>query len=53
MVFPKDISQPPCEWAERFFNVQGLKYRGHFAAIEKPELLAEEIRPWFRKFRDG
>jgi hypothetical protein len=26
---------------------------GHFAAIEEPELLAEDIRTWFRAFREG
>jgi hypothetical protein len=26
---------------------------GHFAAMEEPELLAADIRTWFRAFRDG
>jgi pimeloyl-ACP methyl ester carboxylesterase len=54
-LFPKDISQPPREWAERFFNVQRwseMPRGGHFAAMEEPELLAEDIRTWFRRFRD-
>ena len=53
-LFPKDISQPPREWAERFFNVQRwtpMPRGGHFAAMEEPELLAEDIRTWFRDFR--
>jgi len=25
---------------------------GHFAAMEEPELLAEDIRAWFQTFRD-
>jgi pimeloyl-ACP methyl ester carboxylesterase len=53
-LFPKDISQPPREWADRFFNVQRwteMPRGGHFAAIEEPELLAEDIRTWFRAFR--
>jgi hypothetical protein len=52
---PKDISQPPREWAERFFNVQRwteMASGGHFAAMEEPELLAEDIRAWFQTFRD-
>jgi hypothetical protein len=52
----KDISQPPREWAERFFNVQRwteMPRGGHFAAMEEPELLAEDIRAWFRVFREG
>jgi len=55
-LFPKDISQPPREWAERFFNVQRwteMPRGGHFGAFEEPELLAEDIRNWFRQFRDS
>jgi pimeloyl-ACP methyl ester carboxylesterase len=55
-LFPKDISQPPREWAERFFNVQRwteMPRGGHFAAIEEPKLLAADMRAWFRTFRDG
>jgi microsomal epoxide hydrolase len=54
-LFPKDISQPPREWAERFFNVRRwteMPRGGHFAAMEEPELLAEDIRSWFRSFRE-
>jgi pimeloyl-ACP methyl ester carboxylesterase len=54
-LFPKDISHPPREWAERFFNVQRwaeMPSGGHFAAMEEPQLLAEDIRAWFRMFRD-
>jgi pimeloyl-ACP methyl ester carboxylesterase len=53
-LFPKDISQPPRELAERFFNVQRwteMPRGGHFAAAEEPELLAEDLREWFRGFR--
>jgi pimeloyl-ACP methyl ester carboxylesterase len=53
-LFPKDISPPPREWAERFFNVQRwteMTRGGHFAAMEQPEALAEDIRTWFRAFR--
>jgi pimeloyl-ACP methyl ester carboxylesterase len=53
-LFPKDISHAPREWAERFFNVQRwheMPRGGHFAAMEEPELLAEELRTWFRTFR--
>ena len=55
-LFPADISHPPREWAERFFNVQRwteMPRGGHFAAMEEPELLADDIRTWFRAFRDG
>jgi pimeloyl-ACP methyl ester carboxylesterase len=53
-LFPKDISRPPREWAERFFNVQRwteMPRGGHFAAMEEPEMLVEDIRTWFRAFR--
>jgi microsomal epoxide hydrolase len=53
-LFPKDISSPPREWATRFFDVQRwteMPRGGHFAVMEEPQLLAEELRLWFRKFR--
>jgi pimeloyl-ACP methyl ester carboxylesterase len=53
-LFPKDISRPPREWADRFFNVQRwteMPRGGHFAAMEEPQLLAEDLRSWFRNFR--
>jgi pimeloyl-ACP methyl ester carboxylesterase len=54
-LFPKDISQPPREWAQRFFNVQRwteMPRGGHFAALEEPAQLAEDMRAWFRQFRE-
>jgi microsomal epoxide hydrolase len=38
---------PPKDFAEKFFNIQQwtkLSKGGHFAAMEQPELLAEDIR---------
>ena len=55
-IFPKDISQPPRKWAERFFNVQRwteMPRGGHFAAMEQPDLLVEDIRAFFRSFRSS
>ena len=46
-IFPKDISHPPREFAERFFNVQRwaeMPKGGHFAAMEQPGSLADDIR---------
>lgn len=45
-LFPADLTQPPLSWAARTYNV--VRYNqmprgGHFAAIEVPELLAEDI----------
>ena len=53
-LFPKDISTPPREWAERFYNVQSwteMPRGGHFAALEEPAMLAEDIRAFFRPLR--
>jgi len=53
-MFPKDISHPPREWAERFFNVQRwteMPSGGHFAAMAEPERLVDDIRAFFRPLR--
>jgi pimeloyl-ACP methyl ester carboxylesterase len=53
-LFPRDISKPPREWAERFYNVQRwteMPSGGHFAAMEEPVRLAEDIRAFFRPLR--
>ena len=53
-MFPQEISRPPREWAERSYNVQRFEEMprgGHFAALEEPELLAGEIRAFFRPLR--
>lgn len=52
--FPKEISRPPRSWLERTFNVvqwTDMPSGGHFAAMEKPDLLAAEIRAFFRPLR--
>jgi len=52
--FPHDLLPPPREWGERFFNIQrwpAMPRGGHFAAMEEPELLAEDIRAFFRPLR--
>ncbi len=52
--FPHDLLPPPREWAERFFNIQRwteMPRGGHWAATEEPELLAEDIRAFFRPLR--
>jgi len=55
-LFPKDLSSPPREWAERFFNVQRwteMTSGGHFAALEEPEVLVRDMREFFRAFRSA
>lgn len=53
--FPKEILKPPRSVAERVFaNIQRWTQAprgGHFAALEQPEFLAEEIRAFFRPLR--
>jgi pimeloyl-ACP methyl ester carboxylesterase len=49
--FPREILFPPREWVERGYNVERwteMPRGGHFAAAEQPELLAEDIRAFFR-----
>ena len=52
--FPKELPFPPRVWIERGYNVQHwteMPRGGHFAAAEEPELLAEDLRAFFRRFR--
>ncbi len=52
--FPKELLFPPREWIERGYNIQhwhDMPHGGHFAAAEEPELLAEDIRTFFRRLR--
>ena len=53
-IFPHDLSTPPKEWAERSFNLQNwtnMSKGGHFAALEEPALLVEDIQAFFRTLR--
>ncbi|GFZ30152.1 multidrug MFS transporter [Clostridium zeae] len=53
-LLPADILLPPREWAEKNLNITRwttLPRGGHFTAMEEPELLAEEIRTFFRTYR--
>jgi pimeloyl-ACP methyl ester carboxylesterase len=54
-LFPRELPMPPRSWVERCFDVQRwetMQAGGHFAALEQPALLAEEIRAFFRPLRD-
>ncbi len=47
IVWPKDLAQPPREWAARFYNVQRYtvqKRGGHFPAWEAPDLYAHDLQ---------
>ena len=55
-LFPQDLTSAPRGFAERFFNVQRwteMPRGGHFAALEEPELLVDELREFFRPYRAG
>jgi pimeloyl-ACP methyl ester carboxylesterase len=50
-VFPGELTLPPKSWAERAYNVKRwtvMDRGGHFAAMEEPKLLADDIRAFFR-----
>ena len=53
--FPKEIVRPPRSIAEKTYtNIQRwteMKKGGHFAAMEQPAALAEEIQAFFRPLR--
>ena len=53
--FPKEILRPPRSLAERVYtDIRRWTVAprgGHFAALEQPQLLAEEIRAFFRPLR--
>jgi microsomal epoxide hydrolase len=53
-LFPADIDHPPREWGERALNVERwteMPRGGHFAAWEEPELMAQDLREFFRPLR--
>jgi pimeloyl-ACP methyl ester carboxylesterase len=53
-IFPKELVKPPRAWAERVFNVQRwtqMPSGGHFAAMEEPKALVEDVRAFFRPLR--
>jgi pimeloyl-ACP methyl ester carboxylesterase len=54
-VFPAEMLQwPPRSYVERIYNVQHwteMPRGGHFAALEEPALLVEDIRAFARQLR--
>ena len=52
--FPREIRHPPRSFAEQAFNIQRwtvMSRGGHFAALEVPELLADDVIGFFRSLR--
>jgi pimeloyl-ACP methyl ester carboxylesterase len=53
-VFPKEIYFTPRRWAEARYNVVRwtmMPRGGHFAALEEPDLLLDDVRAFFRDLR--
>ncbi len=53
-LFPKEIPMPPRTLAERALNLvrwTEMPRGGHFAAMEQPKLLANDVREFFRDLR--
>ncbi len=53
-VFPAEPWQAPRHWVEPRFNIQRwtqMPRGGHFAALEQPELLLEDVRAFFAGHR--
>jgi len=53
--FPKEVLPAPRSWCEAAFNIvqwTDMPRGGHFAALEQPTLLLNDIRTFFRRFRD-
>jgi pimeloyl-ACP methyl ester carboxylesterase len=50
--FPREVAVPPFRWITRTYNVvqsTEMPKGGHFAALEQPDLLLEDIRKFFEK----
>jgi len=53
-IFPKEIMRPPRAAAERMYNITRwteMPAGGHFAALEEPRALVDDVRAFFRTVR--
>jgi len=53
-LFPGELIHPPRAWVERIFHVTRwteMPSGGHFAALEEPARLVEDVRAFFRAHR--
>tara|TARA_B100001142_G_C14300909_1_gene642784 strand:+ start:208 stop:435 length:228 start_codon:yes stop_codon:yes gene_type:complete len=51
-VFPNEVIMMPRSWAEKYYNLfhwTEMPSGGHFAPMEEPEALVEDIRTFFRQ----
>jgi pimeloyl-ACP methyl ester carboxylesterase len=50
--FPREVAVPPFRWTTQTYNVvqkTEMPKGGHFAALEQPDLLLDDIRKFFAK----
>ena len=53
-VFQKEVILMPRKWAEEYYNLKRwtlMPSGGHFAAMEEPQLLVDDVREFFRSLR--
>jgi microsomal epoxide hydrolase len=53
-LFPKELYNAPRAWAEHYYDVRHwtvFPEGGHFAAMERPDALAEDLRRFFQPLR--
>ena len=53
-LFPKELPMPPREWAERVYTIvywEHAAHGGHFASLEQPALLAEQLQAFFGRWK--
>lgn len=53
-IFPRELIRPPRAWVEKLYNVTRwtpMPAGGHFAAMEEPALLIDDVRAFFRTVR--
>ena len=53
-LFPGELFHPPRSWADEAYNITRwttMPSGGHFAAMEEPELLVDDVRAFFRTVR--
>jgi microsomal epoxide hydrolase len=53
-LFPGEILKMPRSWAEQLYNVTRwtrFDRGGHFAALEEPDLLVDDVRAFFHDLR--
>jgi pimeloyl-ACP methyl ester carboxylesterase len=53
-IFPRELIRPPRSWVDKLYNVARwtpMPSGGHFAAMEEPQLLVDDIRAFFRPLR--